>query len=65
MGYDSLMINGDERIEVRGMRIPHAGSGPAGSRRGHRRENVERDTIDLLLTDMRTANASWAPDGNA
>ena len=82
MGYDSLMIDRDERIEVRGMRGPRSGSGPG--RRPERtlrwigesrRENFEifdfdlgqpeRDEIDLLPTDVRTANPPWAPDWNA
>jgi 2,5-diketo-D-gluconate reductase B len=146
MGYDSLMIDRDERIEVvRGMRVSRSGSGPgrrpertprracgtvgllrqaintapvicdqveshpfldqdplfelarenevlisAYSPLAHgrvpddqtlrwigesRRENFEifdfdlgqpeRDEIDLLPTDVRTANPPWAPDWNA
>jgi hypothetical protein len=57
MGYDLLMSNADERIEVRGMRGPPLFNFDLGQ--------PESDAIDLLPTDVRSANLPWEPDSNA
>jgi 2,5-diketo-D-gluconate reductase B len=53
MGYDSLMIDRDERIEVRGMRVPRSGSSPG--RRPERTPRRACGTVGLLRKAINNA----------